>query len=343
MRLRRRFIKVTPLRNLRLFKGVDEVPVSAGDDVVRFGQLVRERRVARGWKQENLAEAAFSNRDRKGYVSQIENGKVPNITRDTVRNVARVLEIAAEQIPPALRWPEAAAVVQDTNTVVHEIKKQQDELVAALRDQAREFGIKEGMLIALARRYAEGTPGDFAAALAGLERALEVARDERERGGLPSNISSAVDAVVARIDALNDCGDLNGGQVALDEELAKLDAEDERRKAARARLYDKGIAQAILTRDAGNARRFLVARFELDAVTDTEKRYQAFRGLFIEWYQRGSEKGLNFELEVAIALAREAVSRADNLDHRGAMRTSLGVALDTLGERESGTARLEEA
>ncbi|MEP2470134.1 MAG: hypothetical protein ABJH45_01015, partial [Paracoccaceae bacterium] len=93
-----------------------------------------------------------------------------------------------------------------------------DTLVARGIDNAREFGIKEGMLIALARRYAEGSPGDFDAALAGLERALEVAHHERERGQLPSNISDAVDAIVHQIDALNDAGELDAGQATLDEE-----------------------------------------------------------------------------------------------------------------------------
>lgn len=315
----------------------------AEGDALKFGRLVRQRREALGWSQEALAAAAFDNSTRKGFVSHIEKGKNPNITRQTVRSIARALKIDIEHIPPALRWPEAAEASKDADAVGEDIKRHQDDLVASLRDQAREFGIKEGMLIALARRYAEGTPGDFEAALSGLERALEVARDERDRGRLPSNMSSAVDAVVARIDALNDSGDLNGGQAALDEELAKLDEEDERRKAARARLYDKGVSQAILTRDPGNACRFLVARFDLDAPIDPDERYGAFRAVFVEWCRQGADKGRNFELEVAIALARVAVQRAGNDDQRGAMRTNLGIALRTLGARESGTARLEEA
>lgn len=310
---------------------------------VLFGRLVRERREMRGWSQEVLAAEAFSNSTRKGYVSRIENGKIPDITRETVRNIARALEIDPELIPLPLRWPEAAETARDTNTVVHDIQRQVDALVADKRDLSREFGIKEGMLIALARRYAEGSPGDFDAALAGLERALEVARDERERGRLPSNISSAVDAVIARIDALNANGDLDAGQSALDAELASMDDEDERRRAARVRLYEKGVAQAILTRRAADVRRYLVARFDLDAPDDLGERYDNFRAMFAEWYQRGSDKGLNFDLEVAIALAREAVRRANTLDHRGATQTNLGNALQTLGARESGTGRLEEA
>lgn len=312
-------------------------------DAIRFGRLVRQQREARSWSQEALAAAAFSNSTRKGYVSQIESGKIPNPTRETVRNLARALGIDPEQIPPALRWPEALETVKDTHAVVHDIRAQVDELVASLRDQARAFGIREGMLIALARRYAEGSPENFDAALAGLERALEVVRDERERGRLPSNISSAVDAVIERIDALNERGDLNAAQSTLDQELAHLDAEDDLRRAARARLYEKGISQAILSRDVENACRFVLARFDLDAPRDGEERYRALRAQFIEWYQRGEDKGLNFDLEVAVGLAREAVIRAETLDQRGAMRTNLGTALGALGARESGTMHLLEA
>ena len=224
-----------------------------------------------------------------------------------------------------------------------DIQQTVDQLVAAERDRSREFGIKEGMLIALARRYAEGSPADFDAALAGLERALETARDELERGRLPSNISDAVDAVIARIDALNETGDLEGGQAALEAELAAMQEEDARRNAARSRLFDKGISQAILTRSVELACRYTVEKFNLDAPADPKQRDDAFFDIFTEWYHRGRHKGLNFDLEVAIALARERVTQAQTNDQRGRAQMNLGTALRSLGERESGTERLEEA
>ena len=244
----------------------DEGQPSAVLDAKTFGILVRGRRKARGWTQENLASEAYSNEDRKSYISRIENGRIPNITRNTVKTIALILKIDPEEIPAALRWPDATAMVKQTNPAVNEM--QVEKLVANGQDRAREFGIKEGMLIALARRYAEGSPGDFESALAGLERALEVARDEREKGQLPSNISSAVDTVIARIDAPNDAGDVDAGQAALDDELAGLDAKEARLQAGRARLYQKGVAQAILTRSVENARRFALAAFDLDTPGD---------------------------------------------------------------------------
>ncbi|PCH81186.1 MAG: hypothetical protein COB90_05240 [Hyphomicrobiales bacterium] len=91
-------------------------------DVVRFGKLVREKRVALGWSQEALASTAFNNPDRKGYVSLIENGQIPNIERATVQNVARALNIDIEEIPRALRWPEAIVEGKDTEPMLHTSK-----------------------------------------------------------------------------------------------------------------------------------------------------------------------------------------------------------------------------
>jgi transcriptional regulator with XRE-family HTH domain len=98
----------------------DELTASAPESTT-FGRLVRARRLARGWSQEALAAEAFSNQDRKGYVSRIENGRIPKITRETVKSISRALDIDPEAIPPALRWPEAAAVARDTNSLAHEI------------------------------------------------------------------------------------------------------------------------------------------------------------------------------------------------------------------------------
>ncbi len=319
------------------------MPVPVKSDAEKFGKLVKDRREARLWTQEILAAEAFGGSLDKGRISRIEKGKFPNITPETVRNIARALEIEIEDIPPSLRWPEAVEAGKDTNTLARENQERLDRLIAAKEDQSRAFGIKEGMLIALARNYAEGNPDNFDAALAGLQRALEVARDERERGRLPSNIGVAVGAVIARIDALNEDGAFEAGQAALEAELNALDDEDERRRAARSRLYEKGVAQAILTRNAANAARFVIAGCDLDSAADAASRCAAYDTSYDTWYERGRDKGLNFDLEVAILLAEQGVRCGDSADLRGRMQNNLGIALRTLGERESGTARLEQA
>lgn len=88
-------------------------------EVKEFGKLVRKRRETLGWSQEALAAEAFSNSMRKGYVSQIENGKIPNITGETVKNIARALKLGPENIPSVLRWPEAieSSLLEADNSV----------------------------------------------------------------------------------------------------------------------------------------------------------------------------------------------------------------------------------
>lgn len=99
-------------------------------DVERFGRLVREARKTEGWSQEALAAEAFSNSTRKGYVSEIENGKISNITRENVRSVARALKIDVEDIPLSLRWPEAVEKAGQTNEIVQEIRDDVKSLIA---------------------------------------------------------------------------------------------------------------------------------------------------------------------------------------------------------------------
>ena len=57
----------------------------------------------------------------------------------------------------------------------------------------------------------------------------------------------------------------------------------------------------------------------------------------------GDAKGINFSLSVAIELARLMLVAAGDDAERGIAANLLGNALSTLGGRESGTARLEEA
>ena len=305
------------------------------DDAIAFGKLVRQRRRALQRTQEALAAEALGNLDRKGTISQIENGKIPKITRDTVKKVAKALAIDVEDIPASLRWPEANEVVKDTNTVVHEVQataneiaETQKRLIETLSTQARDFNVKEGMLIALARRYAEGSPNDFDAAYAGLEQALKVAADDRERGKLPSNTDDAVNAVIARVDALNDAGEL-------DSAAAFLAAEETRAQAGLLRLYDKGISQAILTRDVEAAVAYELKKLPLEvAAPSPEQNYAYLRGIFDDWYTRGRDKGLNFDASVAIALMRQMVLQfGEHRDKKGACLTDLGTALRDRGGR----------
>jgi tetratricopeptide (TPR) repeat protein len=241
---------------------------------------------------------------------------------------------------PILNDP--ATVPQTQQAVNRELLERMaalEKMVAALtregQARARAAHINEGLLIALARRYAEGDPQDFDAALRGLERALQVAAEERQRGALPANTGDAVNAVIARVDELNERGEIDAAAQAIADEAARA-------TAGLMRLCDAGIAHAILTRDAGAACGYVLRKLPLE-VPNPAAQFGALRAEQDRWHARGRDKGLNFDLEVAIALARALCARAGDANQRGTAQNNLGAALAILGEREAGTERLEEA
>ncbi|MCA3515332.1 MAG: helix-turn-helix transcriptional regulator [Rhodobacter sp.] len=87
-----------------------------------FGKLVRARRTEKGLSQEALAAAALSNADRKGYISQLENGRLANITALTLQKFARALEIPQADIDSLLgvTQPPAQEVTDELATLRQE-------------------------------------------------------------------------------------------------------------------------------------------------------------------------------------------------------------------------------
>jgi hypothetical protein len=78
----------------------------------------------------------------------------------------------------------------------------------------------------------------------------------------------------------------------------------------------------------------------LDRLRVTEA---AFRARYDEYQEDGAAKGINFSLEVATECARRMLGAARDPDERGLAAGLLGNALLGLGQRESGTTRLEQA
>lgn len=167
-------------------------------DLKAFGQLVRERREARGWAQENLANAAFSNLDRKGYVSRIENGQ-QRVKTSTVRSVANVLDIDPVEIPSSLRWPEAHTSLSSQREIMQSMYDQVAALVGQDVNNAREIGFRDGALIELARRYVGGDPKDFESAISALSGALEATRQAIKHDELADADASAYQSLLAKL------------------------------------------------------------------------------------------------------------------------------------------------
>ena len=222
-------------------------------------------------------------------------------------------------------------------------------LVAALdMRRAESGGLERETIIKIARRLRPDEMLDFDQAVVELERAVDVALDVIARGERGTNYDAFVDLVLAKVAEKTRLGDFDGGAQAVDEALIDLDRrEAEQRdifRRSRVALLEAGVDQDILRRDASavapahrgdrrGVRTRMTAQpgrrhFANDTTASTRKERQ---------------RGANFSLSVAIELARRMVASARNADERGVAGNLLGVALWTLGERESGTARLEEA
>ena len=250
---------------------------------------------------------------------------------DAARDHGVMLEILAE-------------IKKDTDKILTVVDKLEALLMARLEadrgdlsPEARVFLDNEEFLVALCHTYAKDQNSTFETKLLDLKDALESAAEARAREAAMAKLyaTEAAQRVIDRVNDLNDKGRINEAEAELWDELARHDQ-------AKARLIDKGLAQARLTRNVDGAVRLELQRLALDGLTG-EARFGALRKVQDDWYERGRDKGLAFDLEVAIALARVALDEAQSADQRGTAGNDLGSALQTLGARERSTDRLTEA
>ncbi|WP_425070758.1 hypothetical protein [Sagittula sp. S175] len=297
----------------------------------RFGRLICRKREERGWSYARMASEVLPNagpggETRKGDIQKLEDGQTKKPTAKTLKYFRDAGIVTQDEID-ACRTPAEI-----------ELARYAHRLLTTLKDAVAQSHVPEALAEALAERFAEGNPDSFDNALNELANALRVAAEQQARAGLPSNTDDAVDAVLAEVDRLNAEGQIEDAGEYLRRKLAEDAEEMARREAAHLRLVEKGLAQAVLERDVDWA-----AALELDRWTREGGGFEALRAVQDVWYERGRDKGLGFDLEVAIALARACLSRARDADERGKAQNDLGIALWSLGARESGTTRLEEA
>ncbi|HEX2151317.1 MAG TPA: hypothetical protein VHG31_04885, partial [Stellaceae bacterium] len=219
-----------------------------------------------------------------------------------------------------------------------------DELVAALtlglRQSAELAGLQRSTIVKLARRLNDDERLDFDQAVKELEHAVEVALDVINRGERGTNDGEFVNRVLARVAELIRRDDLDGGAAEVDIALADLDAGYRRSKVT---LLEEGVRVDTLRRDAAAVARRIEEIIAVDHPGERIAWRPEFRERLDGFMAEGEEKGLNFSLSVAIELARRMLDSVRSPDERGTALNLLGNALASLGERESGMARLEEA
>jgi tetratricopeptide (TPR) repeat protein len=206
----------------------------------------------------------------------------------------------------------------------------------------RDAGIREAVILDLARK-ASGSTDNLAQAWTDLTAFFEAALQVQEQAPA-TNHDDFVDEVIARTRDLAKQGDYGSALEALEEALAR-DAEEQAAQQAAfeartARLKQRQQNLLVLSAPE-EAAAFLIAQADRTAGGSAD--VPDLRALQGEYYVRGRDKGIAADLLIAIELSKATLPRAGTPDARGAVLNNLGNALSILGERDSGTARLEEA
>lgn len=289
-----------------------------------FGNHVREARVRKGWTLETLAREALSNPDRKGYVSQVENGKRP-LSALTIGNLARVLDLPPEVTRPLLFAP------ADQDEVTRE-----DRLAETLirRNEADPAPPQaEALVIALAYEFAGGQFLDLSTAYTGLRAALQAAAEMRAELERLHNLDDRLAAVLRRVADLNDQG-------LRDEAGAALEAAIKAKEAELEGLHEAALKQDRLRNDPAAAANRLIARLRASAPPGGV--FLATQRLLIDSHENGKQRGDPYYLALALELA-EANRNSALGPQLGKAFNNLGVCHFTIGERQSNVDHLTRA
>ena len=219
--------------------------------------------------------------------------------------------------------------------------------------RAEQAGVSQSWIFRLAEQLQPGENFDLDQAKKTIEVGIAVAVKIR-REGKEITGDALLDEVRRRIAENTKKGNFKDATAAAEQGFAEWEkaeaaerAKEAQRRAASTRqgvaLLEAAFQTDLLRFDAEAAAGRVEKIVALEHDGDHKAQFEALRKKQDRFYVEGRDKGINFQLQVAIAIARREVAMATGADERGAALNDLGAALSTLGERESGTARLEEA
>ena len=306
---------------------MSKVAQSVLDD---FGQAVKRARALKGWQLKDLSNAMDGNSG-ISFLSDIEKAK-RSISPPTVGKLIAALDLDETWIDKFLgsdASPDTEQTAQD------HVADQTVDLAqsSGAAQKLAEAGITENAVIGLAQRIAADTD-NAAQAWLELQNAMDIAVRVQAEGAVKSNHGDFVDTVLARVADLAKEGDYTAAGDAIDDALTEADAQV-------IRLLDSGVEVALLDRNTAKAAALLVRKADMDAGGLAD--FQTLRALQDHHYEIGRDKGRNLDSTLAIDLAHLVMARATTSEERGTAGNDLGTALATLGERESGTERLDQA
>jgi tetratricopeptide (TPR) repeat protein len=255
-----------------------------------------------------------------------------------------VLEKIAEDIARMIRRlftlaPEGAVEFATAEEVPEEV-------IEEISAQATGGGLDENVVRELARRLKPEEVLDTEQAVKELESAVEIAREVIAKGGRVTNQQAFVAEISKEVAGAVARGEIDAAAEAVEAALAELDRHEvetrDAEKRTREAVLELGLKQDLLRRDAFAA----AARIEAIVALETPEDpcwSAPYRARWDALYEEGEAKGVNLSLECAAEMARRMLLAAHDADQRGTALILLGNALQTVGARESGSARLEEA
>jgi tetratricopeptide (TPR) repeat protein len=202
-----------------------------------------------------------------------------------------------------------------------------DLLVKAYAEElARERDVAQGFIKEMAKRVARDKALDFDGMKQQVQRAIEIYETEIAGRPIETNIDASVDAALAKSRA-----QIDQGQSRLARATLRRAAEEMERDIALA-AYDGEAAGDVI-----------VALAEALHGANAAHVFGFLNSEATTLYEYGRDRGSNVHLAALIVLRRKLLALAASNDERGRAQNNLGNALWALGERESGTVRLDEA
>ncbi len=215
------------------------------------------------------------------------------------------------------------------------------------KEAAKARDVAEGFIREMAGRVAEAKNLDFDGMKEAVRNAIDIYETEIAGKLTQTNLGDVVNRALAKAKQFTDEGKAKSAEAALYRAAETLQRdEDDRRaqyEAGIRALYGRARDTAFAVFDAEAAARAILAMAEKLSLRDTVKSREVVNSEAESAYEYGRDKGSNVHLVAAISLRRRLLEFAAESDEKGKCFHNLGIALVTLGERESGTARLDEA
>lgn len=264
----------------------------------------------------------FNAQDRAAQVRRIEAGTSANPQAKTIRAMMDALAITAYEVDGLrTRGHEPDADIVGT-------------LMARNASLARDLKLKDKLVVGLARAYANSAQDDFDGAIASLAEALRVAAKLTASVGLPENTDHSVATVRAEMLRLNE-------ESGPERASAFLKNAIDRKSAEMGALLELGVIQDRMSNDPAAAANKIILGLRLEVVPE-----RLFGQVYLvqdEWFRKGRDEGLHFDATVATYLARAQTDLAKDAWQTGASFNNLGNALKVVGQRQTGTDKLNEA